>query len=167
MLLSCPFSSYSHRTPNYFTSCRHPEALDQGRQKAAYRETHLAHREGGRESFLLQVGGRVDLLGAGMADHQDRASEVVRQTYQQERQAYQRMGALKAFRELLALPEVGYRRARLGHQRFREGAPARHRACLGTEEACRQGKAGRGERRRPGAGSQGREGLRRVGSAGA
>lgn len=103
-MLSCLFSSYSHRTPVYFTSCRHPEALDQGHQKGAYRGTHLAHREEGTGSCLLQAGERRDLQGVGMADHRNRASEVVRQAYQQE--AYRGKEALKAFHELLALPEA-------------------------------------------------------------
>lgn len=154
------FSCYSHRTPVYFTSCRHPEVLDQGHQREAYRGTHLAHRGAGKGSFLLRAGGREDLQEVGMADHQDRASEVVHQ-------ACQERGALEAFHEHLALPEEGYRRARLGHQRLREGAPVRH-PCLGTEVAYRQGKAEKEGRRRPGAGRhRDREGFRRVGSEGA
>ena len=162
-MLPCLFSSYSHRTPVYFTSCRRQEALDRGRQREAYRGTHLEHQEEGRGSFQLQAEGRADLQGAGKAGHQDRTSEVVHQAYQQERQAYQGK-ASEAFRELLELPGEGYRPVRLEHQKLREGAPVRH-PYLGTEVACRQGKAGRGGRRRLEAGiDRDQEEFRRVGS---
>lgn len=160
-MLSCFFSSYSYHIPVYFTSYRHPEAPDQGHRRGAYRGTHLAHPEAGRGSFLLQAGGKASLQAVGMEDHQGRASEVVRQAYQQE--AYRGKEALEAFRGLLvhlALPGEGYR---LGHQRLLQEEASR--ACLGTEVACRQGKAGRVGRRHPGAGRpRDQEEFRRVGS---